>query len=169
MKIPILHLEEGYHHIEGMIKAGSLHFYRDTIYPNDVNIEVDLNKFEKNISCHISISTIAHFECDRCLSEFDQDIIESQEILFHLGPQGMETDEENVIHISPEVKDIDITPYIEETLIVSIPMKQTCKQDCKGFCSGCGADLNIETCSCTEQSVDSRWEKLQEIRKQDKK
>ena len=169
MKIPILHLEDGYHHFDGMIKGGSLHFYRDNIYPNDLKIEVDLNKFEKNISCHLSIFSTANFECDRCLAEFDQDFSESLEILFHLGPQDIDTDEENVIHISPDVKEIDITPYVKETLIVSIPMKQICKQECKGICPGCGTDLNSETCNCPEKSVDSRWEKLLDIKKENRK
>ena len=169
MKIPILHLEEGYHHFEGIIKSGSYHFYRDNIYPNDLKIKVDLNKFEKTISCHLSISTIAHFECDRCLAEFDQDFSENLEILFRLGPQEMDTDEENVIHISPEIKQIDITPYIEETLIVSIPMKQICQPDCKGICSGCGTDLNSGICRCPNKTGDSRWEKLLEIKKQNRK
>jgi len=169
MKIPILHLEEGYHHFEGMIPGGSLHFYRDSTYPNDLKVEVDLNKFEKTISCRLSIATIAHFMCDRCLMEFDQNFSESLEILFHFAPQDMDTDEENVIHLSQDIKEIDIKPYIEETLIVSIPMKQICKPDCKGICSGCGADLNSEICICPEKSGDSRWDKLLDIKKQNRK
>ncbi|UCF63706.1 MAG: DUF177 domain-containing protein [bacterium] len=169
MKIPILHLEEGYHHFSGVIKGGSLNFYRNEVYPRDLSVEVDLNKFEKNISCQISISTLAHYQCDRCLAEYDRNFSERLDILFHVGPQEIETDEDEVVSISPDLKEIDITLYIEECLIVSIPMKLLCKESCKGICAGCGADLNTENCKCAETPHDSRWDKLMEIKKSNRK
>ena len=169
MKIPILHLEEGYHHFSELIKGGSLHFYRNEVYPNDLNVEVDLDKFEKNISSQISVSTVAHYRCDRCLTEYERNFSERLDILFHIGTEEIETDEDEVISISPDIKEIDITPYIEECLIVSIPMKVLCHEDCKGICAGCGADLNKENCRCPEKPHDSRWEKLIEIKRTNRK
>jgi len=37
-----------------------------------------------------------------------------------------------------------------------LPMKPLCKQDCKGLCSQCGVNLNIETCQCSVQWEDPR-------------
>jgi uncharacterized protein len=169
MKIPILHLEEGYHHFEEVITGGSLHFYRQEIYPNDLKITVDLNKFDQNMSCQISISTLAEYHCDRCLAEYQKDFIESIELLFHIGSKEIETEEEDVISISPDVKEIDITPYIEESLILAVPMKLLCKEDCKGICPGCGVDLNFEKCHCSEKNPDTRWDKLLEVKRQKQK
>jgi len=169
MKIPILHLEEGHHHFVDTITGGSLQFYRNEIYPSDLSVEIDLDKFEKNISCRISISTVAHYQCDRCLTEYDRNFSEQLDILFHIGPEEIETEEDEVISISPDIKEIDIAPFIEECLIVSIPMKLLCKESCKGICAGCGADLNTERCSCEEKPHDSRWDKLMEIKKTNRK
>ncbi len=165
MKIPILHLEEGYHHFEDYIKKGSLHFYRDEIYPDDINIKVEVNKFAKNISCKAEISTRMHLTCDRCLAEFDEDFLEMFDILFHIGQDELNIDEENVVALLPDQKEIDLTSYIQETLILSIPMKVLCRDDCKGICPNCGADLNTEECQCMDKPIDSRWENLKKLRK----
>jgi uncharacterized protein len=166
MEIPILHLEDGDHRIEGVIKAGSLQFYQSDSYPNDISVSAKINKFGSNISCQINVKTSAHFNCDRCLSEFDRQINERFELLFYLGPKKLETDEEDIIHLSPEVKEIDIDPHIQEVLILALPMKQLCSENCRGICAGCGIDLNTDRCECKEKPVDSRWEKLLKIKNQ---
>jgi uncharacterized protein len=125
-----------------------------------------INKFGNNISCQINLKTVAHLCCDRCLSEFDLNINESFELLFYLGQNKLETDEEDIIHLSPEIKEIDIDPHIQEVLILALPMKQICNKNCKGICAGCGMDLNTEKCQCIERPVDTRWEKLLQIKNQ---
>jgi uncharacterized protein len=166
MKIPILHLEDGDHQIEGVIKAGTQQFFHSEFYPNDIRVLVKLNKFGNNISCRVDLSTAAHFTCDRCLSEFDKKINEKFELLFYLGQKDLETDEEYIIHLSPEVKELDIDPHIQEVLILVLPMKQLCREECKGICAGCGVDLNSEECQCKEKPVDTRWDKLVQLRNQ---
>ena len=166
MKIPILHLEQGNHQFEDLIKKGTLHFYRDEVYQEDIRIRVDLNKFNKNISCRAEIFTRIHLSCDRCLAEFDRDFREKFEILFFIGQKELNIDEDSVVFISPELKEIDLTPYIKETLILSVPMKFVCRTDCLGICAGCGVDLNQEKCRCHEQPYDLRWEKLKDLKKE---
>ena len=164
MKVPILHLSDGVHHIDGIIKKGTLHFYRDEVFPRDIELSVELNKFEKNIKTSVYLKTRMHLICDRCLTEFDQDYENQFDFLFHLGMDDLESDEEDVWNISPEIKEIDITPMIQENLILSIPMKWVCSEDCKGICPGCGADLNKESCRCEAGEIDPRWEQLSKLR-----
>ncbi len=165
MNIPVLHLKDGLHHFSETIKGGSLHFYRDEIYPENIQVEIEVNKFEKNITCKITLSSRAHYQCDRCLRNFEKNYKDDFEILFHLGDKNFEINEESVIIISSEVKEIDLTLYIQEMLILAIPMKLLCDENCKGICCVCGADLNTEECQCTEKTVDPRWEKLISLRK----
>ncbi len=164
MKVPILHLPDGIHHFDGIIKKGTLHFYRDEVYPGDIEVSVDFNKFEKNIQSTVYLKTKSHLICDRCLGEFDLDYQDKLDLLFHLDLSDLESDEENVLNISPELKEIDLTPMIQENLILSIPMRWICSEDCKGICSGCGADLNTETCTCEAKEIDPRWEQLSKLK-----
>jgi len=58
---------------------------------------------------------------------------------------------------------LELDQYIYESLVVDIPMKITCKEDCKGLCSGCGANLNREECRCTS-APDPRWNELKKLK-----
>ncbi len=165
MKIPILHLENGLHHFEGTIKTGTFHFYHDENFPNDIEVKIELNKFDKNITCSVELKTKAEYICDRCLSRFTREHHGSFEVLFHMGPKDFETDEDDVIMLSPEQKEIDLNTDIQENLALSVPMKALCREDCKGICPGCGADLNHEKCTCGDKPADPRWEKLLELKK----
>ena len=43
---------------------------------------------------------------------------------------------------------IDLTPMLEDNVVVNLPTKLLCREDCKGLCSHCGADLNKGNCKC---------------------
>lgn len=164
MKMSLLHLPDGVHQFKEAIIGGTLGFYRSELFPNDIQISVELNKFIKNITCLIEVKTNARFQCDRCLKDFDRVIEERSELLFHIGPDKLETEEEEVILLTPEEKEIDLTSHISEMLILSVPMKILCEENCKGICPNCGSDLNTEACNCNEEVEYSRWEELRKLR-----
>jgi uncharacterized protein len=62
------------------------------------------------------------------------------------------------LYIEEEVLETD--PILIEQLQLNVPMKPLCRDDCKGLCSGCGADLNDGVCTCAESRVDARWASL---------
>ncbi|NIT14548.1 MAG: DUF177 domain-containing protein, partial [Candidatus Dadabacteria bacterium] len=55
---------------------------------------------------------------------------------------------------------IDITDYLTEMISTSFPLKILCSDNCKGLCSNCGADLNIEDCTCKQDIVSPGFEIL---------
>lgn len=55
---------------------------------------------------------------------------------------------------------IELDPSIVSNVILNIPMKVLCKQDCKGLCPKCGQDLNASSCNCDFNEKDPRFEKL---------
>ncbi|RMG61535.1 MAG: DUF177 domain-containing protein, partial [Calditrichaeota bacterium] len=96
---------------------------------------------------------------------FSRPFREAFDLFFHLGPDALQTDEAEVINISPELVEIDLSDQLKEYLILAVPMKMLCKEDCRGICPGCGADLNSEACRCGEPPIDPRWEKLRQLLK----
>jgi len=94
---------------------------------------------------------------------FVKKIQQNFRILFHIGVRDFDTKEEDVVLLLPEQVEVDLNPYIEENLILSIPMKMLCREDCKGICPGCGADLNHEVCRCGRSEIDPRWKKLKDL------
>ena len=58
--------------------------------------------------------------------------------------------------------DVELDDIIVPELILSMPMKELCSEDCRGLCPRCGKDLNDGECGCAEE-IDPRLAKLAEI------
>ena len=65
-------------------------------------------------------------------------------------------------------EEIDVGDEIRQSLILNMPSKPLCKQDCAGLCSKCGKNLNTGSCNCSFEYTDPRWEKLKNIMKSKK-
>lgn len=165
MKIQILHLDDGLHEFDYELNPVSLINIPKDIFTNDIHLYVSLNKFGKNINCEVQLSTTINFVCDRCLASCRREIKENFKLLFHLGKTDLKAEEDDVFLLSPDQFDVDLTPSIEEYLLLSVPMKMVCREDCKGLCPVCGVDLNFESCTCEQKTIDPRWEKLQGLLK----
>jgi uncharacterized protein len=63
--------------------------------------------------------------------------------------------------------ELDTTSLIEESILVSIPMKPVCREDCPGLCPGCGALLAEETCDCPDPTIDIRLAPLRKLLEQE--
>lgn len=53
---------------------------------------------------------------------------------------------------------------LREQVLLSLPARTLCRQDCKGLCPHCGRNRNIEPCACEEPSSDPRWSALSDLR-----
>jgi len=58
----------------------------------------------------------------------------------------------------------DITDAVREAIILSLDISPLCREDCRGLCSGCGADLNTEACRCTGTKAHPGWSALEKLR-----
>ena len=53
---------------------------------------------------------------------------------------------------------------LREQVLLALPLKVTCREECKGLCPHCGKNLNQEQCSCEVPIEDPRWAALKEVR-----
>lgn len=61
-------------------------------------------------------------------------------------------------------RSIDLDQLVREEIVLAAPEQVLCREDCKGLCPTCGIDLNASACECDTRQIDSRWEKLKDIR-----
>lgn len=65
---------------------------------------------------------------------------------------------------------IDLTEDVREEILLSVPSRFKCSDDCKGLCPGCGADLNSERCKCRKKKTpepkkdDHTWDALDNLK-----
>lgn len=131
-------------------------------FSDDLHVEGVLRKVQAQLTLSASVATRWHRTCDRCLFADDVDLVVPFTIYYHEEPEGKderaETDEFRVLQTGQE--SIVLDNEVRSVLLVSLPLKQLCRDDCKGLCPVCGADLNREPCGCSAQEIDPRWEKL---------
>ena len=58
---------------------------------------------------------------------------------------------------------IELEGIVEEVLLLAIPMKPLCAEECKGLCPWCGADKNEGGCQCPERFGGSPFDILKKI------
>lgn len=100
--------------------------------------------------------------CDRCLEDVKTDIsfyIDRCLDLSEAESDRIEVDEE--VTVTDNTIDVDELVYIE--VLINIPDKTLCKEDCKGLCLKCGANLNQCECGCDRAVLDPRMSVIQDI------
>jgi uncharacterized protein len=105
--------------------------------------------------------------CARCLEPFAFRVDESaQFVLVPTPKEGPERqlseDDLSLSFYSGE--EIDLAPLFTEQVILTLPTRALCSEDCRGLCPHCGVDLNNETCECVEREPDPRLAVLRNLR-----
>ena len=62
---------------------------------------------------------------------------------------------------------IDLDEIVREQILLALPTRQLCAEDCKGLCPSCGANLNEKACGCEQQQTDPRWSALEALKRGD--
>lgn len=100
--------------------------------------------------------------CDRCLD--DVEITFPIRIDCHVNPDKESDGNEDVDeHSFMDGCILDVDKLVTDEIVVALPTKVLCKEDCKGLCSVCGTNLNHGSCDCDRQVLDPRMAAIQDI------
>lgn len=102
------------------------------------------------------LTTSYHTVCYRCLKAIDRQLDMRVRESFVNGKQGAE----DIDAYALEGKLLDTDKAFEDNIVLNLPMKQVCNEDCKGLCQKCGANLNETSCKCSENSINPQMEAL---------
>ncbi len=113
--------------------------------------------------------------CSRCLQPFTQPVntgfLESFTVVKgssdEESPAEQAAETANMLTVSGDYLYLD--EYIRQQIILAEEQNPTCKPDCLGICSGCGAELNLFSCQCEDNKseIDVRLLKLKEYKSGD--
>ena len=122
------------------------------------------------------IATVhASTACDRCLEKAELDIsAEVDEYFLFEEPAASEEDEDDEVDFSLVGDDntIEVGEPIMAAVLMEAPFVVLCRDDCKGLCPRCGANLNEGPCGCeamreTERQEQSPFAKLKGLKLDD--
>ena len=107
--------------------------------------------------------------CARCLEPVVHRVARDFDLLYR--PQGVDRRGEEVSISEAETEigyyqgeGLLLEDVLREQVLLSLPAKTLCREDCKGLCPHCGKRLNSETCACSETVTDPRWSALSSLR-----
>jgi uncharacterized protein len=142
--------------------------------PAATDIDLHVERIDDTVYVRGDVSANVHMVCGRCLDEFDQVIEFPLELAFF--PE----EEEEAVEESRELRaeemgagyytedEIDIAEVVAEHLVLNLPIRPLCDENCKGICPQCGANLNEEQCGCEKKNIDPRMEGLKKFLKKGK-
>lgn len=83
--------------------------------------------------------------CARCLKEFDfEKELKFQRLYSTQAKEGKEI-------LLIKNGQINIGQPLREELLISLPLKPLCQENCQGICPTCGQDLNQGECQCSKK------------------
>jgi uncharacterized protein len=134
--------------------------------PAAVNGKVRLSGNQVFVSGHVEAR--AQVECDRCLKPVELPV-NADFTLEYISDSDYETAravELTEAEMSVSVFDgeaIDVDEIVKEQILLAVPTRMLCREDCKGICPECGIDRNTGECNCVTNDIDPRWAALKDL------
>jgi uncharacterized protein len=129
-------------------EVGTLHFEPDLdLY--QFNGVAKVFRTPQGLLVQGHFQAVISVQCVRCLVDTQQPLMAEFSELYAFSSHVMsETD-----LILREDGNLDLGPIVREYMVIEIPINPVCKPDCKGLCTICGEDLNVN--NCEHQSLGS--------------
>ncbi len=127
-----------------------------------IRIDARVEKIKHEVRITGRIATHIQMVCSRCLLSHLERLDEEFEVLYlpgvaekkHLEEVELEEEDLNISYYHGD--SISLTDLVREQLLLMLPVKPLCKENCKGLCPSCGKDLNEGDCQCSLHAGDPR-------------
>lgn len=161
---------------------GSTTSFDVSVKPSDIELESDLVSVRDEVKVKGTVSSGDNFtvieadvsapldiDCSRCLER----IPSVHEFVFKSAFASAEQLNEEVeveldlqdLELSfAEDDEIDLRDVIREQIVLNLPARPLCREDCKGLCEVCGGNLNKVSCDCKQEETDPRWAALKNLK-----
>lgn len=125
--------------------------------PVSIMGEIREHQDYSTVKGHINGKVI--LKCSRCLGEFVFEIdTDFQRKYSEIA------DQEDVLPMKGDR--IDIAEPVNESILLELPIKGLCREDCRGICPVCGGDRNENQCDCSQDDIDPRMAELRKLLKE---
>lgn len=100
--------------------------------------------------------------CARCLTAVAQPVETTFDLIFRPAGVDAEAGEHAISEDETEIgyyekSGLPLEDVVREQVLLTLPGRMLCREDCKGLCPHCGADRNATDCQCSESPKDPRW------------
>jgi uncharacterized protein len=103
--------------------------------------------------------------CARCLESFPLSL--ERDFAFVLKPEptsGADRADRDEALAFYRGDEIDLSPLLSEEMLLALPTRPLCRDECSGLCPQCGIDRNAGSCDCAAHWTDPRLQVLQSLK-----
>lgn len=147
--------------------------------PESLGLAAEMHRFEQPVQVQISVQksddevvlsgrvhTHVISTCVRCLEEFDVGIDEALRRVANIVPDKQvqeDTGDPDFVFLPMSLPVWDLDDAVREVILIALSENPLCREDCKGLCPQCGANLNRETCRCERREHRGALSQLSEL------
>jgi DUF177 domain-containing protein len=140
-------------------------------FSGPVQVRVNLSRSGRVILVKSRVEARVKCICARCLDPFALTLTSEIQASLkpkpdpHLAtPEEVELSREDLETDFYEGEEVDLSPLVQDQVLLTLPPKVICREDCRGLCQRCGKNLNRETCQCSVAEGDPRLAALKNFR-----
>ena len=134
----------------------------ERLFPDPLAVRGEVVNRAGVVMLRYQISGKMPYRCDRCLMQSEKVIDEKYE---HCVVQSLENQDLDDVYLTAPDGVLQLDEIAGADLQLSLPQALLCKEDCKGLCPQCGADLNTTICGCKPETGDPRMAVLKNLLK----
>lgn len=173
MKIPIndilavsteLEYAEPVEELNRTLRAGPSHDYE---LPAALDVRVTFYRSEMDLFFDGEFDGVATATCARCLSAFPLEVANSFSVV--LTPETplsgeIELTASEMTESFYSGAEVDLTRLVYEQVLLALPTRPLCDEECRGLCPQCGVNRNTGQCSCAVEVGDPRLAVLRTLK-----
>lgn len=141
-------------------------------FPGPIASRLRLQRVSELIEVEGTVACTVRLSCARCLAAFDFPIAAEIRLAYGRRPPAVEAPEEPEDFDPEEVdllpfsgEEIDLAAGVQEEIVLALPIRALCREDCRGLCPHCGADLNRGPCACPPQEEAGPFAALRSLKR----
>lgn len=152
--------------LSDMEKAG------DCSFLSPIRIDVQLHKAGEFIHMKGQVQIRVALDCGRCMERIERDLQERFALTYIRELPEIEDAEKDGVELNAEDmglmlfdgEKIMLDETVQEQVVLAIPYRLVCSEDCRGLCSRCGRNLNTGVCNCGDQQAENPFSALKELK-----
>ena len=128
--------------------------------PHEVEGDLTVVQATTGLDLRLAFDVRLHGPCVRCLADAVEQVhIDARE--YHANEPG-DADELRSEYVVED--QLELTAWARDAIALALPDQILHAPDCAGLCPVCGKDLNVEPHAHDEDTRDSRWSALEQLR-----
>jgi uncharacterized protein len=172
MRIDVRELENGPLRVEGELLPDqlSLRPSEGRVLENPL-VQVVAERHGRQVRLRGSLKVSLELGCARCLDAVRMQLSPEFDLFYQSNSGSNLSGEIALTEMDTEIgffngHFIDVVDIAREQILLALPMKPMCREDCKGLCPHCGGNRNVRDCGCQESEADPRLAPLIKIKSQ---